>query len=97
MGKRSRTIYFGDFADNADGGKIESVITTRTHDAKDDIEEIYPIGRVGERGGARFKSEQGMWDYIQKHQGKLVSTWRAKKCLQGWTRCMMRTPPGQEL
>ena len=70
--KRSRTVYFANFDENTEGDTIKHFIETWTQDAKEHIEEIYPIGLVGERGAARFKSEAEMWEYLEKNRGRLA-------------------------
>ena len=69
--KRSRTVYFGNFPDDTEGDTITGFIQKWTHESKQDIEEIYPIGLVGERGAARFESEAKMWDFMVKNKGQL--------------------------
>ena len=58
--KRARTIYFGNFEDDTKGKTIKQFIETWTQDFKDKIEEVCPIGRVGEQGAARFIGNVGI-------------------------------------
>ena len=69
--KRSRTVYFGNFPDDTKGDVIKQFIDTWTEGFKGDIEETYPIGLIGERGGARFKSQDKLWEFMNKNKGKL--------------------------
>ena len=40
-------------------------------DWTEDIEETYSIGMVGERGAARFKTEDKMWEFLKRKKGLL--------------------------
>ena len=69
--KRSRTVYFGKFPDDTQGETIKKFVDEWTNDCKEDIEETYPIGTVGERGAARFHSEDKMWAFMTRNKGNL--------------------------
>ena len=71
MDKRERTVYFGNFPDDTQGDAIKKLIGEWTNDSKDDIQEIYSIGLVGERGAARFHSQDQMWAFMTANKGKL--------------------------
>ena len=71
LNKRSRTLYFGKFPDDTDGDTISDFIRKWTYESKTDFEEIYPIGPVGERGAARFTSEDTMWEFMVQNEGRL--------------------------
>ena len=53
-------LYFGRFPDDTKGDIITEFIDKWTKDFKQDIEETYPSGLIGERGGARFKTQEKM-------------------------------------
>ena len=69
--KRSRTVYFGDFEEDTKGELIEEFVQTWTKDYRQKIEEVYSIGRIGERGAARFKTEEEMREFLVDQRGKL--------------------------
>ena len=69
--KRSRTVYFGMFPDDTPGETIKQFIDEWTNEWKDDIEDSYPIGMIGEKGAARFNTEDKMWEFFKRNKGKL--------------------------
>ena len=43
----------------------------RPNNSKDKVEEVYSFGKFGERGAARFQTEEGMWEFMTANRGKL--------------------------
>ena len=65
--QRSRTITFGRFPEDTKSEQIKSLISQWLEDTKDDIEEVFAFGKFrAEAGGARFKTEDAMWQYMAK-------------------------------
>jgi hypothetical protein len=69
--EKSRTLYFGNFPDDTTEETITGHIKEWTTGAQQEIEEIHAFGKLAERGAARFKSEQAMWDFMITNRGKL--------------------------
>ena len=69
--KRERTVYFGKFPDDTQGDAIQKRIGEWTNSSNEDSEEIYSIGLVGERGAAKFHSQDQMWAFMTAKKGKL--------------------------
>ena len=70
--KRSRAVYFAKFPDDTDGKTIKTFIDEWTKEYERNIEESYSIGHIGERGAARFWSEDAMWEFVIDNKGKLT-------------------------
>ena len=69
--KRSRTVYFGNFPEDTPGHVIVEFIEKWTKEFSASVQEIYSIGRIGERGAARFVNERAMWDFMTDQKGSL--------------------------
>ena len=83
----------GNFEDDTRGEVIEEFITKWTQGAKDNIEEVYPNGKVGERGAARFKTEAGVWGVLQENKGKLAFKARTTTVFAGTGSIHEPNPP----
>ena len=60
------------FPDDTDSKQINKFIEEWTMNSKEDIVEIYPIGSIGERGAARFRTEERMWTFMANNKGQLT-------------------------
>ena len=70
MEKRSRTINFGKFPDDTKVEDIVTMINEKVKAVEQDIEEVFAYGKkIAERGGARFKSSDAMWEYVMSQAG----------------------------
>ena len=69
--QKRRTLYFGNFPEETKDNVIKGHIENWTAEVKESIEEIYAIGKITERGAARFKTEDGMWEFMVNSRGKL--------------------------
>jgi hypothetical protein len=68
--KRKRTINFGRFPEDTKAADIENFMKEVLKDVSSDVEEVFAYGKkFAERGGARFKSEAAMWDYMTAQAG----------------------------
>ena len=72
--QRGRTITFGQFPAGTTVDTIKSFINSKVAAQQEDIQEVYAYAKKSEkyanRGAARFKTEAGMWKYMQENAGK---------------------------
>ena len=67
---KSRTLYFGKFPESKEDA-IKGHIEERTKESREHIGEIYAFGKFSQRGAARFKTEETMWDHLKNNKGML--------------------------
>ena len=67
--KRNRTVIFGPFPQDTKSTAIKQFIDG-VMNAQTDIEETFAYGKkFAERGAARFKTSDAMWDFMRTHAG----------------------------
>ena len=75
--KRSKTITFGEFPKDTKTVDIKGFIEQVLESVADDIEECFAFGnKFAERGAARFKSKESMWEYMKANAGQHQHTYK---------------------
>jgi hypothetical protein len=69
--KAGRTVTFGQFPKDTKSADVVGFIQTVMKPVEDDIEEVFAFGRSrAERGAARFKTKESMWNYMSHNRGE---------------------------
>ena len=69
MEKRQRSIVFNNFPEDTKEAVIKTAIWETLSDVQTEIEEVFTYSKHDSAGVARFKTAQGMWNYMQSNAG----------------------------
>jgi hypothetical protein len=69
MEKRKRSIVFSNFPEDTKERAIMTAIWETLDKVKVEIEEVFTYSKHDSMGVARFKTEEGMWKYMQNNAG----------------------------
>ncbi|CAK0846758.1 unnamed protein product [Prorocentrum cordatum] len=69
--KRFRTVYLGNFPEDANNDIIKGHVKEWTKHIEYDVDDIFAFGKFAIRGAVRSKTEEAMWKYFAETWGKL--------------------------